>query len=89
MNTKRNWTDAATAERCRYVITLRDGSTADCGRGRVIDGYCRQHDKMMRCKKCGGRTVKRETGEGHFVAVLHEANNALECAPLDLEKIIR
>lgn len=32
---KRRWTDAPPAERCAATVTLRDGTTAQCGRRKV------------------------------------------------------
>jgi len=43
---KRKWTDAPNDQRCRYDITLRDGSKAQCGRRRVNGDYCKQHQNM-------------------------------------------
>lgn len=49
--------DAPLAERCRWNITLRDGSLAQCGRRRMAGGWqCSQHQKIRErdfaC--CGG-----------------------------------
>jgi hypothetical protein len=43
--------------RCKQDIKLRDGSGAQCMRGAVVDGMCRQHAAMARdkfCAYCGG-----------------------------------
>ena len=42
----RTFIDALQHDRCRAVVTLRDKSTADCGRRAVRDGLCTQHLKM-------------------------------------------
>lgn len=43
----RRFFDAPPAQRCVAIITLRDGSLADCGRRRVVGRLCRQHDKLL------------------------------------------
>ncbi len=42
----RRFNDALQGERCQAVVTLRDGSTADCGRKSVTGGLCTQHAKI-------------------------------------------
>lgn len=43
---KRRWTDAPPAERCAATVTLRDGTTAQCGRRKVEgDERCWQHQR--------------------------------------------
>lgn len=42
----RRFRDALQGKRCSAVVTLKDGSTADCGRGSVVDGLCTQHKKI-------------------------------------------
>ena len=37
------FTDAPQGERCTAVVTLKDKSTADCGRRATIDDRCWQH----------------------------------------------
>ena len=38
--------DAPIGQRCEAVITLKDGSTAQCGRYGKVDSLCRQHAKI-------------------------------------------
>lgn len=44
---KRRFIDAPQDERCKYDITLRDGSGAQCGRRKVDGDYCRQHAAIV------------------------------------------
>lgn len=46
------WTDAPTDSRCEATITLRDKSTAQCGRRRVLcERFCWQHLPKENIKK--------------------------------------
>lgn len=54
---KRRFFDATLEERCVWIIKLRDGSEAQCGRRKTNDDLCTQHTKMEKrwaCKYCGG-----------------------------------
>lgn len=54
---KRRFFDAPAEQRCRWDVTLRDGSTAQCGRAHVDGVLCTQHAKMRaawHCDYCGG-----------------------------------
>ena len=42
----RQFIDAPTAERCHAVVTLRDKTTADCGRRAHVGGLCWQHHRQ-------------------------------------------
>lgn len=42
----RRFVDAKQKIRCKAVITLRDGTSADCGRKAVLRGLCLQHYKI-------------------------------------------
>lgn len=44
----RRFRDAPIDERCKAVVTLADGTTADCGRRRAIGDLCTQHAKMTK-----------------------------------------
>jgi hypothetical protein len=44
----RVFVDARLEERCQATITLRDKSTAQCGRrAKTTDGFCTQHARMF------------------------------------------
>ncbi len=43
---KRVFVDAPDRERCKAIVKLRDGTTANCGRRAVQDGLCTQHYKI-------------------------------------------
>lgn len=45
--TRRGYTAATNANRCKAVVTLKDGSTADCMRPRVNDHFCWQHAEKI------------------------------------------
>jgi hypothetical protein len=53
---KRVFIDALTEERCTWTVKLRDGSTAQCGRRKVVGDLCTQHAKIAArsCEYCGG-----------------------------------
>lgn len=38
--------DAPYDQRCAWTITLRDGSTAQCGRHKTKGQFCTQHARM-------------------------------------------
>ena len=44
----RKFIDAPQGERCKAVVTLKDGTTADCGRHGIRDGLCEQHARITR-----------------------------------------
>lgn len=53
----RRFIDASAEERCEWTVTLRDGSTAQCGRRHTDGQLCTQHAKMAArwsCAYCGG-----------------------------------
>lgn len=58
-STTRRFNDAT---RCTVVVTLKDGSAADCGRKRTVGALCTQHAKMhvKNCWGCGA-VLERET----------------------------
>jgi hypothetical protein len=50
-NPMRRFIDAPQECRCKATITLRDHSTADCGRRRIPgSNYCKQHTGAGHCK---------------------------------------
>lgn len=54
---KRRFVDTPSDERCRWTITLRDGSEAQCVRRKAIGDLCAQHSKIdvrWSCAYCGG-----------------------------------
>ncbi len=54
---KRTFVDAPRDQRCTAIVTLKDGSLADCGRYRKIGDLCTQHAKMADRKF--GPTIKK------------------------------
>lgn len=53
----RRFIDATAEERCEWTVTLRDGSTAQCGRRHTDGQLCTQHAKIAArwsCAYCGG-----------------------------------
>ncbi|KAF1692693.1 hypothetical protein CSC64_06815 [Pseudoxanthomonas koreensis] len=57
MGSSRRFIDAPTDMRCRWDVTLRDGSRAQCGRLRKHGDLCTQHQKMADTAHfpcCGG-----------------------------------
>ena len=44
----RKFIDAPQGERCRAVVTLKDGTTADCGRRAMTGDLCTQHAGMTK-----------------------------------------
>lgn len=55
----RQFIDAPTDTRCTATITLKDKSTAQCGRGAKLGGLCKQHAKMA--EYTNGGTMDDET----------------------------
>ena len=54
---KRRFVDATADQRCIWTVTLRDGSSAQCGRRKVEGDLCTQHARMAArwsCDYCGG-----------------------------------
>jgi hypothetical protein len=53
----RRFIDAPYEQRCRWTVTLRDRSQAQCGRYQKVGNLCTQHAKMADAwsrEYCGG-----------------------------------
>ncbi len=73
MSRQRVFIDALSRERCKAIVTLRDGTTADCGRRATMDGHCWQHS----------RATEAETGmgdQGYLKGVAHVCTALLKNA---------
>jgi hypothetical protein len=55
----RRFVDAPQGERCAYVIELKDGTLADCGRYRKAGDFCTQHARIER-RNADSRTTKQQ-----------------------------
>ncbi len=90
---KRRFTDAFYELRCKWDITLPDGSKAQCGRAQKIGQLCTQHAKMhatMTCEYCGMNddlppdhcTDCTRPNEQHECVYQNGDGTCLECAEL-------
>lgn len=68
----RHFVDAPTAERCTATITLKDNSTAQCGRHRKVGELCTQHAKIAAECSCGGEHTE---GANYYVSMVDADNH--------------